>query len=338
MQIKDLGEQGILQIVQKFCPPDIIGDDGAILNFPNSRNLVVTSDMLVDDVHFSDRTTTAFDAGWRATAVNLSDLAAMGAEPLGITVALGLPASTEVNWLEQLYQGITSCLEQYRTPIVGGDLVRSPIKTIAITAFGHSRPDFKICRHVAKVNQVIVATGLHGLAKAGLEILLKPEIADHLSDQVKQKFIQAHQRPQPRLDVLKILGEILVSESLPRQFQPQPIAIAGMDSSDGLADAITQICRASKVGAYIDGKSIPIPVEMQKLVSEKEAINWALYGGEDFQLVLCLPIHIGKKLVQKLQYGATIVGVTTACDTDIVLVDNQGLWQKLTSDRSFQHF
>ena len=111
-----------------------------------------------------------------------------------------------------------------------------------------------------------------------------------------------------------------------------------MDSSDGLADAITQICRASKVGAYIDGKSIPIPVEMQKLVSEKEAINWALYGGEDFQLVLCLPIHIGKKLVQKLQYGATIVGVTTACDTDIVLVDNQGLWQKLTCDRSFQHF
>jgi thiamine-monophosphate kinase len=136
MLISDLGEQGLLKLIQPYCLPNTIGDDGAILHPPAGFKLVVTTDVLVDGVHFSDRTTTPFDVGWRSVAANLSDLAAMGAVPLGITVGLSLPPNLPVVWLEQLYGGMQACLERYGTGIVGGDLTRSSVTTVAITALG----------------------------------------------------------------------------------------------------------------------------------------------------------------------------------------------------------
>ncbi|MHC5828238.1 MAG: AIR synthase related protein, partial [Nostoc sp.] len=121
LQVKDIGEQGLLERLQRFCPPEIIGDDAAVLEIAPGQSLVVTTDVLVDGVHFSDVTTSPEDAGWRAAAANLSDLAAMGASPLGITVGLGLPGEVRVSWVERLYQGMTECLQKYNTSIVGGD-------------------------------------------------------------------------------------------------------------------------------------------------------------------------------------------------------------------------
>ncbi len=118
LNVKDIGEQGLLKKLQAFCPTDIIGDDGAVLQLEKDKKLVVTTDVLVDKVHFSSRTTSAFDAGWRGAAANLSDLAAMGATPLGITVGLSLPGSTPVSWVEELYRGLDSCLRKYQTAIV----------------------------------------------------------------------------------------------------------------------------------------------------------------------------------------------------------------------------
>ncbi|HBE47672.1 MAG TPA: thiamine-phosphate kinase, partial [Cyanobacteria bacterium UBA11369] len=129
MKIRDVGEQGLLQRLQRFCPAQIVGDDAAVLSMKPGCELVVTTDMLVDGVHFSDRTTSPQDVGWRAAAANLSDLAAMGASPLGITVGLGVTGDTEVSWVEQVYQGMIECLGEYDTPIVGGDVVRSPVVT-----------------------------------------------------------------------------------------------------------------------------------------------------------------------------------------------------------------
>lgn len=103
--LKDFGEAEILQRLQRFCPAEIIGDDGAVLTFPPGQNLVVTTDVLVDGVHFGDRTMPPEKVGWRAVAANLSDLAAMGATPIGITVGLSLPPETPILWLDQLYQG-----------------------------------------------------------------------------------------------------------------------------------------------------------------------------------------------------------------------------------------
>lgn len=349
MQVRELGEQGLLKRLATFCPVDVIGDDAALMQASDGHALVVTTDMLVDGVHFSDRTTNPVDVGWRAAAANLSDLAAMGAEPLGITIALGLPGEVQVVWVEQFYQGVVDCLQPYHTPIVGGDICRSPVLTVAITAFGQVLPDRAIRRTAAKPGDAIVATGVHGSSRAGLELLLHPGQGQGLQANQRSQLIQAHQHPQPRLDVVPILREI-VDQRMGAANLDQPASenrsdslagyrIAGMDSSDGLADAVLKICRASRVGAQIERNLIAFPPYLTAWVSEAQAIDWALYGGEDFELVLCLPRPMAQVLVDRLGAGAAIIGTITS-DPTVVLRDSSGLYpdQILSLEKGFQHF
>ena len=200
MLIKDVGEQGLLRLIQPYCVPNTIGDDGAILHPPLGCELVVTTDVLVDGVHFSDRTTSPFDVGWRSVAANLSDLAAMGATPLGITVGLSLPPDLPVVWLEQLYAGMQACLQRYGTGIVGGDLTRSSIITVAITALGAVKADKIIARSTARVGDAIVVTGYHGNAHAGLQLLLDPKLGRDVSNFVDRADLEGDRgatRPSP---------------------------------------------------------------------------------------------------------------------------------------------
>ncbi|MGV0106343.1 Thiamine-monophosphate kinase [Nostoc sp. DSM 114160] len=337
-QVKDIGEQGLLERLQRFCPPEIIGDDAAVLETASGQSLVVTTDVLVDGVHFSNITTSPEDAGWRAVAANLSDLAAMGASPLGITVGLGLPSKLKVSWVERLYQGMTECLQKYNTPIVGGDVVRSPVTTLAITAFGQVNPSQIIRRSAAVVGDAIVVTGVHGASQAGLELLLHPELGQNLKDAERTALIRAHQRPQPRLDVLPILWKILTPNSQLLTLNSR-LPIAGMDSSDGLADAIIQICRASGVGAVLEHRQIPLPKTFNHWLTPEQALEYALYGGEDFELVLCLPQELASALVQHLGEGAAIAGRITAGST-VILHDEQQKFpdQVLSLSQGFQHF
>lgn len=330
-KVKDIGEQGLLEKLQRFCPPEIIGDDAAVLVTAPEQSLVVTTDVLVDGVHFSQVTTSPSDAGWRAAAANLSDLAAMGASPLGITVGLGLPGDVSVDWVENLYQGITECLQQYNTPIVGGDVVRSPVITISITAFGQVHPLRIIRRSAAKVGDAIVVTGVHGASYAGLQLLLNPELGQNLTPTEKKALIASHQRPQPRLDILPLIEKIFPS--------PPPIPIAGMDSSDGLADAVIQICRASGVGAVLESEQIPLPPAFSHWLTPEQALEYALYGGEDFELVLCLPSASAEMLVRQLGQNAAIVGNITS-DFPVLLRHQHKKTpdQVLILSQGFQHF
>ncbi|MCC5645712.1 thiamine-phosphate kinase [Nostoc sp. CHAB 5824] len=330
-QVKDIGEQGLLERLQRFCPPEIIGDDAAVLVTAPEQSLVVTTDVLVDGVHFSNVTTSPEDAGWRAAAANLSDLAAMGAFPLGITVGLGLPGEIRVSWVERLYQGITECLQKYNTSIVGGDVVRSPVTTLAITAFGQVNPSQIIRRSAAVVGDAIVVTGVHGASRAGLKLLLHPELGQKLKDAERTALILAHQRPQPRLDVLPVLWKILTPN-----FQ---LPVAGMDSSDGLADAIIQICRVSGVGAMLERRQISLPAAFDHWLTQEQALEYALYGGEDFELVLCLPQELASAFVQYLGQGAAIVGRIVPGST-VILHDEQKEFpdQVLSLSQGFQHF
>lgn len=330
MKVREIGEQGLLKRLQAFCPLHLVGDDAAELQPPVGQTLVVTTDVLVDGIHFSDLTTAPEDAGWRAAAANLSDLAAMGAMPLGITVGLGLPGELEVAWIERLYQGITACLEPFDTAIVGGDVVRSPVITLAITALGTVSPEQVIRRSAAQPGQAIVVTGYHGASRAGLELLLTATSTPLTAEQ-QNFFIHSHQRPRARLDVLPLLPQIDSS------------MIAGMDSSDGLADAVLQICWASGVGARIERSRLPIPPGLIDWVGEAQATNWTLYGGEDFELVLCVPLLEAEKLLTQLGDGAAIIGTTTGgitVDPDVWLVDASGRYpdERLTLEQGFQHY
>jgi thiamine-monophosphate kinase len=342
LQIQDIGEQGLLERLQRFCPPEIIGDDAAVLVTEPEQSLVVTTDVLVDGVHFSNVTTSPEDAGWRAAAANLSDLAAMGASPLGITVGLGLPGEMRVSWVERLYQGMTQCLQQYNTPIVGGDIVRSPVTTLAITAFGQVHPNQIIRRSAAQIGDTIIVTGVHGASRAGLELLLHPQFGQNLSDTEKTALIKAHQRPQPRLDVLPILQKILASSSSTPPLSPSPplpLSMAGMDSSDGLADAVMQICRASGVGAILERRQISLPTAFEHWLTKEQALEYALYGGEDFELVLCLPQYLAHDLVEQLGQSAAVVGRITS-ESTVVLHDEKEKFpdQVLSLSQGFQHF
>jgi thiamine-monophosphate kinase len=308
--IAQLGEPGLLQIVQRFCPGDIVGDDAAVLSLIPAQSLAVTTDVLVDNVHFSDRTTPPHSVGWRAIAANLSDLAAMGAMPIGVTVGLGLPGETTVAWVEDLYQGMADCLQQYGGNIVGGDLVRSPVRTVSITAFGQVEPDKVMRRSGAQIGDVILVTGAHGRSRAGLAQLLNPGLGDD------QDLIQAHQHPVPQLAI----GQHI-----------RGFATACMDSSDGLADAVLQLCHQSQVGAQIT--QLPIPVA---LIQHPQAKDWTLYGGEDFELVACVAADAASRLMQELPQ-LQIVGQVIA-GTIVELQDPRFAPEILNRDRGFQHF
>ena len=326
--IKELGEQGLLAKIQNFCPANTVGDDGALIEVAPGQLLVVTTDVLVDGVHFSDVTTPPESVGWRGAAANLSDLAAMGASPLGITVGLSLPSNVSVSWVESLYQGLNNCLNKYNTNILGGDICRSSVITVAITAFGQVSPNRVIRRSTAQSGDAIVVTGFHGSSRAGLELLLYPEFGQNLEVKERDLLIKAHQQPEPRLDVLEHLWK-LSNES----------CIAGMDSSDGLADAVIQICRCSGVGAEIERDAITLLPTLHKLISPEQALEWALYGGEDFELVLCLPIQSAQALVAQLGEGAAVIGKVTT-KQEVKLVDRKGIYPQriLSLVEGFQHF
>lgn len=329
--VADIGELGLLKRLQPFCASDLIGDDAAVL--PTSSEIVshvITTDVLVEGVHFSERTTSAQDVGWRAIAANLSDLAAMGAGPIGVTVGLSLPGTVTVNWVEGVYEGMDACLETYGGTILGGDICRSSQTSLAITALGQVSPHRVIRRNRAQPGQVIVTTGYHGASRAGLEVLLYPERGQSLAIEDQKSLSLIHQRPQPRLDVVGLLKDLAATE-----FE----AIAGMDSSDGLANAVLHLCQASGVGARLVRSRLPIPPALGPWVGEETALDWCLYGGEDFELVLCLSAEMALELLPQMGSNAAIIG-TVEPTPEVLLVDepqdDSGIM--LTWDGGFQHF
>jgi thiamine-monophosphate kinase len=331
--VETLGELGLLQRLLRFCPADVVGDDAAVMALPAGQHLVVTTDVLVDGVHFSDRTTAPEDVGWRAIAANLSDLAAMGASPLGITVGLSLPGATPVAWIERLYQGIAACLQRWGGVVIGGDLCRSETISLAITALGSVEPQRALYRSRARAGQAILATGYHGLSRAGLELLLHPSQGAELEPAIRQRWIKAHQRPQPRLDVIAHLQAL----SAP---QANGKVIAAMDTSDGLANAVMLIGQASGVGARLLAPQLPLDPTLVNWVGRARATEWCLYGGEDFELVLCLPPDLAQQLQLRLGGQSTIIGEMIA-DPAIELWDAATVpttKTPLTLAQGFQHF
>ncbi len=317
--LRDIGEAGLLKRLHPFC--QWVGDDGAVLD-PVVGQLVVTTDVLVDGVHFSDLTTPALSVGYRAATANLSDLAAMGSCPLYMVVGLGLPADTAVTWVEELYQGLRACGDPWSVAIVGGDLCRAAQRFVAITALGEVQPGRAILRNQAQVGDWLVVSGCHGSSRAGLALLQDPQLREQGRDpDGAARLIKAHQYPQPRLDGVTLL---------------QPFArVAGMDSSDGLADALVQVCGLSGVDAKVESDQIPMDPALKSLFPQ-QALEWALYGGEDFELLLSLPPDQAERLVSQLP-GSAVIGEVIKATGDPGSVVVEG-WGQLDRGRSFAHF
>jgi thiamine-monophosphate kinase len=263
-------ELDIIQtIAQLTGHPEDLADD-AYWN-PATRQ-ILTTDMLVENHHFSRSYCSPEDIGWKAIAVNVSDIAGMGGSPQSVLVSLGLPASIELGWIERLYQGILAACRQYGCALVGGDTVGSDCLVLNVTAVGTCPEGRQIGRRTqAQAGDLIIATGYHGLSEVGLRTLQAGE----------EGYIQAkaaHLRPQPRLRESEIL-----SRGFPRY--------ALMDSSDGLADALLKIALASRKKLIINRAKIPLHPELRAYSQAHYAdpVELALYGGEDFQLVATVP-------------------------------------------------
>lgn len=335
--LAELGERAVLAKLRRYCA-SAVGDDAFVQTLPADQALVVTTDVLIDGVHFSDRTLPPYALGWRAAAVNLSDLAAMGAEPVGITVAAGLPPTTEWGWLDSVYQGMQACLGDYGGEILGGDLARSAVRSFSITALGRVAPQGAMYRHSAQPGQAIVVTGYHGAARAGLAVLLDEFAAAPLDPALSRAWVAAHQYPTPRFDAIAQLSQLAQADASNPDYRNFN-NFAGMDSSDGLANAVMQLCRTSGVGAKIVRSQLPIPPGLSQVVGQTTAEDWTLYGGEDFELVMCLPPQIADDLVTHLGGSSAVIGQTTA-PPEIILVENlaDSGGEPLSRDREFQHF
>ena len=288
------------ELIQRFFnrriqgKPDIvlgIGDDAALIAPPPEQQLVIAIDTLVKGVHFPD-TTLPYDIGWKALAVNLSDLAAMGAEPAWFTLALTLPESSE-SWLTAFSHGLFDLAKQYDLPLVGGDTTRGPL-TVTVQIAGTVPPGQALLRAGARPGDHIYVTGSVGDATLALQ-LLAGEIAANATDY--PELLSHLNRPLPRIaEGCALRG----------------IASCAIDISDGLLADLQHILDASECGAEIFLESLPFSPAVRQLLERFPEIWRALIsGGDDYQLCFCVApenvMHL-KQMAQQHDFDFSEIG------------------------------
>lgn len=288
-----------------------IGDDGAILNSSEKKRLVVTTDTLIAGTHFPENTP-AFDIGFKSLAVNLSDLAAMGATPLWFTLALTLPHANSV-WLSEFREGLFSLAKKYHLQLIGGDTTRGFL-SITITALGSLPSSLALTRRGAKPNDQIYVTNCLGDAALALALQQKKiSVPFHL----ESYFLNRLNQPNPRIEI----GEKLLH-----------CASAAIDISDGLASDLSHILKQSDVGAIIYCDQLPLSAAMKETVSKMEAITYALSGGDDYELCFTIPPHKKNQLPENCHF---IGEITETNKLDLRMSDGSSF---KGSVEGFKHF
>lgn len=273
-----------------------IGDDAAVLRGPDGRLLLFASDMLVEGVHFRREDTAPQWIGWKALACNVSDIAAMGGAPLWAVVSLGLPPSTPVRFVDALYTGLARCARRVGMAVVGGDTVRASQIVVDVAIVGTVEPRRLTLRRGARVGDVLFVTGrLGGSYPSG-----------------------RHARFTPRVrEARRLLQRVSVH--------------AMMDLSDGLAQDLWQMSRASRVTCRVEAAAIPISPDAQ-------TVDHALYDGEDFELLFAVgPREVGRVPRRLGRCPVTRIGAVARRGVGVELVDARGRVVPL-SPRGFHHF
>ncbi|WP_394174891.1 thiamine-phosphate kinase [Thalassotalea litorea] len=245
-----------------------IGDDCALIHASDHKYIAITTDTLVSGVHFPEDTP-ARAIGHKAVSVNLSDLAAMGAEPCWISVAITLP-SVDSEWLAEFTAGIFELTEYFNVQLIGGDTTSGPL-SVTITAQGTVPKGKALCRHGATNGDWVYVTGEIGEAGLALQALREQVV---LSPREMQHAMEALNYPKPQV----LAGQII------REY-----ASSAIDISDGLLADVTHLCRASTLGVNIDVNDIPIAPVLIDRLGEEDAARLALTAGDDYQLIFTVP-------------------------------------------------
>ena len=279
--LKQLGEFGTIARLQKSLAVRDglrvgIGDDAAVLDALSCP--IVTCDCLVEDVHFRRDWISPRQLGRKALVVNVSDIAAMKARPVAAFVTLVLSARDDLPFIEELYAGLEEVAREYDFSVAGGDTSRSNGGLmLSITLVGESQ--LPVLRSGAQDGDILLVTGTLGDSAAGLAILQNPEAARDLDKETRDFLVARHLEPTPRLREISSVENDVVH--------------AALDLSDGLAGDARHIAKASNVDLYIETAQIPLSAQciVAAQISEHRVLDWALGGGEDYELLLCVAPH-----------------------------------------------
>jgi len=327
MLIKDVGEFDLIKRMSDGlaspCRPVIagIGDDSAVLRPPTGRLQLVTTDMLVENVHFRLDFANPFQIGWRSLAVNISDIAAMGGEPTYAFVSIGLPRETTVEFVDELYSGMRKMAESYSVDIVGGDTVSAPQVVINIALLGEVESENLILRSRAKTGDALAVTGDLGGSEAGLTILKRG---------LPIKGTKKHLMPIPRVPEGRSLAK-------------SGYVTAMIDVSDGLASEAHHICEASGTSAELYLDNIPLFDSVRHVAKHtgRNPYDFALYGGEDYELLFTCPqdkvAHLAEDISRTCGTPVTVVGRIVDISHPITMQDASGKIMPL-KPRGYDHF
>jgi len=253
-----------------------IGDDAAVLDVPLGRQVVVTTDLLLEGVHFRRDWSGFDDIGWKAAAVSLSDIAAMGADPTFAFVSLAFGPDEQVEDLDALYRGLSDCLARYGARLAGGDTNRTTGGLVLNVAQLGTVPQGRAwTRAGGRAGDVLLVTGTLGDSAGGLALLTR--LGADEAARLSPILVAAHRRPSPRLEAARTL-------------QKAGVVRAAMDISDGLAGDLPKLCAASGCGAQVDLAVLPVSDALRGAqgVLGQSAAEVALAGGEDFELLLAV--------------------------------------------------
>ncbi len=300
-EINTLGEFGLIRRLTADINPQHsstvkgIGDDAAVMDF-GGKQVLMTTDLLLEGVHFNLEYVPLKHLGYKAVVVNLSDIYAMNGTPTQIVVGLGISARFPVEAIEELYSGIRLACEKYGVDLVGGDTCASMTGlTIAITCIGTADKENIVYRNGAKKNDLICVSGNLGTAYLGLQLLERERIAlqgQKTGDEIdafkgREYLLQRQLKPEARRDIIAALREAHI----------RPTAM--MDVSDGLSSELLHICHESQCGCAVYEDKLPINYEAAKVAEEMNLniVTCALNGGEDYELLFTCDIKDYEKLI-----------------------------------------
>jgi len=320
MKLSDLGEAGLLELIRDWTtirPPVTtgVGDDAAVLDIGGDRDLVISIDAYVEDVHFRTDTLTADEIGHRAMAGALSDLAAMGATGVAAFVGLHVPPTASVDFVHDLFRGFRRVADAAAVQIAGGDTVRGGL-AIDVTAVGTVPHGKAVLRSGAREGDAIFVSGTVGRSEAGRRLIAGDVTAD-VPAAFRREAEEGHRAPRPRFDVSALLMGL----------RSRPTAM--IDVSDGLAIDLRRLCEASGTGCHVAAHRVPID-EAAKCIAwaeSRDALALALGGGEDYELLFTIAPDAEEPTIEAARRAGlaiTAIGRIVAADDGMTLTQRGG--------------
>lgn len=323
-EISSLGEFGLIDrltndlTINNDSTRRGVGDDCAVMRYSDT-DVLVTTDLLLEGVHFDLTYVPLKHLGYKAAVVNISDICAMNTTPRQLTVSLGISQRFTVEHIEALYDGIKTACKVYGVDVVGGDTTASRQGlVISITCIGDARPDEIVYRDGAHDTDLICVSGDLGAAYMGLQLLEREKVASAGQKDFKPDFagkeylVERQLKPEARLDIVKAMREAGI----------KPTAM--MDISDGLSSELLHVCKASHVGCRVYEDRIPIDYQTAVMAEElnMNLVTAALNGGEDYELLFTVPLH-AHEAVSKLK-GVSVIGHITKEELGCALITRDG--------------